>query len=416
MTTAVVDFANPDVVADPYPVLRELQREDPAHWNPALQAWCLTRFGDVDTAFKDMRFSSDRIRPFVQGQSRVAQEDVELLGECLSLWMVFNDPPAHTRLRNLVAQAFTRRAVEALRPQIAALVHELLDAVVERGEMDMIQDFAYPLPASVIADMLGVPRADVDDLKRWSDDLASFVLSSRLNPDKYRIAAASLAEMNAYFAKLVEGRRRKPGEKIIDNLIRAHDGEDRLTIEELLASCVLLLFAGHETTTHFIGNGTRALALHPDQRAVMAERHGDTNFLRNALNELMRWDGPTLSMVRVMREDVTLHGRTLAEGERVYLLVAGANRDETVFERPERLDLARRNANKQIGFGSGIHLCLGAHLARLEGEVAFPIILERLREIALSGIDLEWSDSFVIRGMMQLPVTFWPGKRVNPAH
>lgn len=403
MDHVAADFRAPDVIGDPYPLMARLRAEDPAHYNPRLQAWCLTRFEDVDRAFKDLRLSSDRIRPFVSGQSQADPADVAVLGDCLSLWMVFNDAPMHTRLRALVNQAFSRRAVEALRPVIAGLVHDLIDALPD-GEIDLIRSVAYPLPAQVIATMLGVPREDVDALKQWSDDLASFVLASRLNPDKYRVAAASLGAMNAYFARLIDTRRRAPGERIIDSLIAAHEGEDRLGRDELIASCVLLLFAGHETTTHFIANGIRALALHPDQMAALVTRHKDAAFLRNALNELLRWDGPSLSQLRVLDADIALHGATLRRGERVYLMIAGANRDERVFDQPDRLDLARPNAAKQLAFGAGVHLCLGAHLARLEGEVAFPILLDRLRGLRLAAPQADWTDSLIIRGMQALPV------------
>lgn len=408
MTAVVtpVDFASAEAIRDPYALLARLRREEPVHWNGRLGAWCLSTHADVERAFKDARLSSDRIRPFVAGQTRADPADARLLGDCLGLWMVFNDPPAHTRLRGLVAQAFTRRAVEALRPQVTELVHELVDTVAARGRMDLIADFAYPLPATVIADMLGVPRADVDDLKRWSDDLAAFVLSSRIRPEKYAVAAASLAEMNAYFERLVALRRARPGAEIIDGLIAAHAGEDRLTLEELLASCVLLLFAGHETTTHFIANGMRALALHPEAMARLRADAGDKDLLRNALNELLRWDGPSISQLRVASEDLEWGGRRIARGDRVYLFIAGANRDEAVFRDPDVLDLARPNANRQLAFGSGIHLCLGAHLARLEGEVAFPVLAERLAGLEVEEDEPEWSDSLVIRGMRRLPVRF----------
>jgi len=406
MTAQQVDFASPAAIRDPYTLLRRLHHADPVHWNDRLGAWCLTTFADVERAFKDERFSSDRIRPFVAAQSRARKDDVVVLGDCLSLWMVFNDPPSHTRLRDLVAKAFTRRAVEALRPGIAGIVHDLLDRVAGAGQMDVIADFAYPLPATVIADMLGVPREDVDDLKRWSDDLATFVLSARIRSDKYAVAAASLAAMLDYFAALVEQRRRTPGQDIIDDLIAAHDGEDRLSLEELLASCVLLLFAGHETTTHFLANAFWSLVRHPDQHADFRSHWSNPPFLRNALNELLRWEGPSIAQLRIVNADLDLAGRRLTKGERAYLFIAGANHDATVFATPERLDLRRPEANRQLAFGSGIHLCLGAHLARLEGEVALPILVERLSNIVLKDAEPAWTDSLVIRGMASCPIRF----------
>lgn len=398
------DFRDPALIADPYPALAALRDAEPVHWNPGLNAWVLTRHADIDRAFKDPRFSSDRIRPFVAGQRQADPADARLLGDCLSLWMVFNDPPLHTRLRALVNQAFSRRAVEALRPRIAALVADLLAPLPARGEVEVIEAIAWPLPALVIAELLGVPRDDLEDLKRWSDDLAAFVLAARLDPGRHARAAAALARMNAYFADLIAARRRAPGERILDALIAAHDGEDRLSLDELLASCVLLLFAGHETTAHFFGNGLRALALHPDAAARL--RGAPPEALRTALNELLRWDGPSTSQVRVLAADVALHGVTMPAGARVYLMLLAANRDPAVFADPDRLDLARPEAARHLTFGAGIHVCLGAHLARLEGEVALPLLLDRLGRLAPTGAPEDWSDSLVIRGLTRLPLRY----------
>jgi cytochrome P450 len=208
--------------------------------------------------------------------------------------------------------------------------------------------------------------------------------------------------MNAYFVDLIAARRRAPGERILDALIAAHDGEDRLSLDELLAACVLLLFAGHETTAHFFGNGLRALALHPEAAAMLRGATGEG--LRTALNELLRWDGPSTSQVRVLAQDVVLHGVTMPAGARVYLMLLAANRDPAVFPDPDRLDLSRAQAARHLTFGAGIHVCLGAHLARLEGEVAFPFLLDRLGTLAPTDAPEEWSDSLVIRGLRRLPL------------
>lgn len=398
-----VDFASADSIRDPYPLLRHLQERDPVHWNAGLGAWCLTRYADVEQAFRAPYLSADRIRPVMPDARRDPGSDLATLRSCLSLWMVFNDPPVHSRLRSLVSQAFTRRAIEALRPVITGIAGELLDNM--NGEFDVVADFAYPLPAMVIAEMLGVPRQDVAKLKKWSDNLAAFVLVSRTNPQKHAVAAASLREMNEYFAQLISARRGLPGDRIIDDLIRAHDSDDALSLEELVASCVLLLFAGHETTTHFLANSVRALLVNPGQHAVFVERLGDVDFLRNALHELLRWDGPSISQPRIVSADAELMGRNLVAGDRIYLLIAGANRDPEVFASPDRLDLCRSNASKQIAFGSGIHLCLGAHLARLEGEIALPMLMTRFRHLRLADADQEWEDNFIIRGMKALIVS-----------
>jgi cytochrome P450 len=405
-----IDFSTPETIADPFPALHHLLEHDPIHWNQPMKSWCLTRYHDVSAAYQDPRFSADRIRPFVErqraGSDPASAEQLEQLGDCIGLWLVFNDPPTHTRLRKLTAKAFNRRSMLALRPNIERLVDELIDQIIERGEMDFVRDFAYPLPANVIADLLGVPREHVEDLKRWSDDLAQFVLSSRANPEKYPRAAFGLQQMNALFGELIRQRRRRPGDDVIDLLIAASDHDDHLSETELLAFCVLLLFAGHETTTHFFANGLRALLLHPEQLEDLRSHLDQPALVMNALHEMLRWDGPVIAVSRLLAEDIELDGKPLRRGERAYLFSAAANRDPDMFAAPERFDIRRREADRMLSFGFGLHLCLGIHLARLEGAIGFPRLLRRLQQLRLSGDDLQWTDTMVIRGPKTLPVRF----------
>jgi cytochrome P450 len=405
-----LDFSSAELIRNPWPAFLWLREHDPVHWNAALGGWCLTRYADITAVMKDARFSSDRIRPFVKHQKRAPAEVVKPLGDVLSLWMTFNDPPLHTRLRKLSNKAFTPKAIADLRPAIGEIVDELLKALMAardgRGEVDFIAHFAYPLPAYVIAHILGIPRSDITQLKSWSDDIAAFVLVSRNDPDKYERASKSLGAMCAYFRELIQARRGRSSGKVIDDLIAAHDEADALSLEELVSTSVLLLFAGHETTTHFLANGVWALLTHPDQRALLSQRleqqEGARQHLDNALDEMLRWDGPSISQLRVMAEDVQLHGRTLSKGQRVFLFQAAANRDAAEFVQPDVFDISRSDARKHITFGYGIHFCLGAHLAKLEGEVAFPKLLPLLAQTALVDHQPRWSDSLVIRGMESL--------------
>jgi cytochrome P450 len=323
--------------------------------------------------------------------------------------MVFNDPPSHTRLRALVNKAFTRAAVDALRPRIDAIVGRLLARIDAGAPFDFVGAFAYALPAHVIADMLGVPEQDVERLKHWSDDLAQFVLTSRVQPDKYATAARSLREMNGYFAALIEQRRRAPGDRIVDALIAAHDGTDLLSTEELVASCVLLLFAGHETTTHFFSSTLYAwLAAGGDWAALRARM--SPAFVRALSDEALRWEGPGLSMSRVAREDFEWHGARLHAGDRVYLFIASGNRDPAAFDDPDRFDPGRFAADpaaskRLLTFGHGLHLCLGMYLARIEAEVAWPRLAERFAHLRRADdAPLGWIDTLVIRGLARLPV------------
>ena len=405
------DLRSPQFIADPFPVLAELRRRDPVHWNDSLGGWVLTRYQDVREGLRDKRLSADRIRPFLDHLDAADRSRIAELGDTLAMWAVFTDPPVHTRLRGLMNKAFTTRAIEGLAPNIQAIVDELLDAVVTEGRMDAIRDFAYPLPATVIADMLGVPRRDVDSLKQWSDDLAAFVLTSRANPDRYRVAALSIREMVAYFEELVEIRRRDPGDDVTSGLIAAHQAGDRLSVAELVANSILMLFAGHETTTQLIGNGLLALLRHPDELARLKARRHDRAAVRNAVEEMLRFDGPTLASVRVVDRRFELDGKPLAPGERVFLFNAAANRDPAVFPEPDRFAIDRPEAARNVAFGYGLHFCIGAPLARLEGEIAFATLLDRLDDLALVQPTPDWSDSLNVRGVHALEVAFTPAAK-----
>ena len=396
------DPRRPEVLADPYPVLRHLQDDDPVHWSEILGGWVLTRYDDVKAALGDPRLSSDRITPFVNHYAKGGGGELGELGRLVGLWAVFTDPPTHTRLRGLMNRAFTSRAVEQLRPRIVDIVAELLEAVQPHGRMDVIRDFAYPLPITVIAEMIGVPRDDREAFKGWSDELAAFIGSALATPDKYQRAARAIAAMAEYFRRMIPARRAIPCEDIMSALVTARDREDRLGEDELVASCILLLFAGHETTTNLIGNGVLALLRHPAQARALRD-HAD--LAGSAVEEILRYDGPTPTMVRVAVEDIELQGRIIRRGDRVFTMINAANRDPRQFAEPDRLDLARAN-NRHIAFGYGIHFCLGAPLARLEAQIALPALLRALGEPALDVGEPAWLDSLVFRGVKSLPVKF----------
>jgi cytochrome P450 len=412
MQATEADFLAPEAIRNPYPLLHRLMDEAPAHFNPGLRAWVLTRYDDVVDAFRDHRLSSDRISPFAAHQTRLPAALAEELSRCVGLWMVFNDAPDHTRLRALAQRAFGPGAIRAMRPVVAAIASELIDGMIEKsavGEpVDFLADFAFPLPGRVIAEILGVPPEDMGRLKGWSDELALFVLTSRATPDKYQRAAAALAQMNAYFAEIVARRRREPGERVIDELIAAEAAGDKLDLDEVIATCVLLLFAGHETTTHFFANGLWALATHREQETDLRTHRADPGIVANAVHEMLRWDGPSIGLSRVAAETHERVGVRLDAGDRVFLMVNAANRDPRVFPEPDRFDIRRDNARRQIAFGHGAHVCLCANLARLEGETAWPILLDRLARIDPLVDVPEWSDSIVTRSMKRLPVRIHP--------
>lgn len=395
------DPRRPETIADPFPVFRVLRDHAPVYWSDILGGWVLTRYEDVKLALSDRRFSADRIRPFFNALPEGPRAEYRELGESIARWAVFHDPPEHTRLRGLMNKAFTGAAIEKLEGRIQAIVDELLNRVGPAGERDLIADFAYPLPASVILEMLGLPRADLDQIKSWSDELAHFVGSSVNTPDKYVRATSSIREMNAYFRAAIERHRARPGDDLLTALIEAREKGAVLGDDELIAICVLLVFAGHETTTNLIGNGILSLLRHPDELDRL--RTGGTT-IEAALEELLRYDGPAAAGVRVAKEAILLHGVTIEEGDRVFAMLHAANRDERVFADPDRLDLGRRE-NRHLSFGHGIHFCIGAPLARLEGRIALQSLLARYPRMRLMDPNPPWSDSLVLRGVRSLPVS-----------
>jgi cytochrome P450 len=404
MAAMQFSLADPVVNADPFPIFRRLQDEDPVHWSDAVRGWNITRYDDVRAIALDREMSADRVRPFFEVLPNAEQRKLADLRHYLTLWAVFKDAPDHTRLRGLMNRAFTPRAVEALRPNIERIVDDLLDANVERGEADLIADFAYPLPASVIMDMLGVPRSDLGVMKVWSDDIALFVGIARTTPGKHARAQAGTREMAAYFRRLVAERRKAPRDDMISALIAAEEEAQHLSEDEIVATCILLLFAGHETTANLIGNGVLALLRHPEQLAKLRAR---PELAASAVEECLRYDGPSGALARVVAVEQEMHGRHLKQGDRVYAWMNAANRDPRRFVDPDRFDVERTD-NRHLTFGHGAHFCLGAPLARLEAQIAFPRILARLDRMALAADEFDWIDSLILRGVKRLPVTFVP--------
>jgi cytochrome P450 len=404
--TVDYDPRRPETIADPFPIFAELRRRDPVHWSDVLGGWVLTRYRDVRLALTDARFSADRITPFRDHLAPDARAQIAELLKTLGLWAVFNDAPAHTRRRGLLNKAFTPRAVMALRPLIERIVTHLISRVAARGEFDLIAGFAYPLPASVIAGMIGVPIEDLDRFKTWSDEIAAFVGSALATPDKRERGERGVREMSAYFRAIIAEHRKQPREDILSALLAAEEQGSGFSEDEVVASCILLLFAGHETTTNLVGNGMLALLRHPE--AVAALR-GDRALAQSAVEEMLRYDGPTQAMTRIALEDVR-HDDTvpvIRAGDRVFALLNAANRDPQVFAEPDRFDVTRGDT-RHISFGFGMHFCLGAPLARLEGQIAVAALVERLPDLALATDAPQWSDSFVLRGVKSLPVRSRP--------
>jgi pimeloyl-[acyl-carrier protein] synthase len=388
---------DPEFIADPYPTYHRLRAEDPVHLSPR-GFWVLTRYEDVVLALRDPRLAKEAILAFVAARYGV---DVP---PGVGLSMLDRDPPDHTRLRGLVSKAFTPRVVEGLRPHIQEIVDRLLDDVVGAGSMDLIEEFAYPLPVIVICEMLGVPVEDRERFKNWSDDIARGLDAVMLPPgsEVSRRSTASRHALGQYFRELIAKRRASPRGDVLSALIAAEEAGDKLSEDELLSTCVLLLIAGHETTVNLIGNGTLALLRHPGELRRLRENPG---LIGGAVEELLRYDGPVQRTARMPSSDITIGGRTIAKGEMVMTFIGAADRDPAQFPDPDRLDITRTD-NRHIAFGWGIHFCLGAPLARVEGQIAINTLVQRLPKLALATERPEHRESLTLRGLKSLPVTF----------
>ncbi|PWV75596.1 Cytochrome P450 [Prauserella marina] len=399
-TLELDDMLGGERLADPYPHFAEMLRDNPVHWNERYQAWFLHKHADVLWALRHPAFSSDRVRPVFEThlseEKRAARAPTF---EVLRHWMVFLDPPEHTRLRKLVMPAFSPKRVATWRPRVEQVVKETLATLENRQRFDFVTDFAYPIPAIVVAELIGVPAEDRDMFKKWSDDILTLVFGAQGEPGRRERAQQGLIELTGYLADLIARIRENPGDDVISSLVTAHDVDPPLDDKEIISTCALLVFGGHETTTNLIANGTRQLLLHPDQWRLLRD---EPERIGTAVEELLRFDGPSRLEQRLLAEDVELRGTTLRKGDNVFLVQSAANRDPEVFERPHELDITRQ-PNQHVGFGFGVHHCLGNFLARLEAQIAFPAVLDAMPDLALDGPE-EWHTTMMSRGMKTMPV------------
>ena len=388
---------DPEFLADPYPTYRRLRDEDPVHHSP-LDFWVLTRYDDVATVLRDPRFIKEPLVSMVAARFGVS------VPPGVGLSMLDRDPPDHTRLRSLVSKAFTPRVVEGLRPRIQKMVDDLITRAEAVGTMDLIEEFAYPIPVNVICEMLGVPVEDHERFKGWSLDIARGLDSVWLPPESEipKRSGAARHAIGDYMRGLIAERRAAPRGDLLSALIAAEEAGDKLSEDELIATCILLLIAGHETTVNLIGNGTLALLRHPEQLRRLRETPG---LITSAVEELLRYDGPVQRTARITSTEVTIGGRTIPKGEMVMPFIGAADRDPSQFPDPDRLDLGRTD-NRHIAFGWGIHFCLGAPLARVEGQIAIDTLVRRLPRLALVNDEPEHRQSLTLRGLKALPVTF----------
>ena len=396
---SLVRLLEPEVLANPYPLYHKLRTEDPVHWDRFLQTWVVTRYVDVVDVLHS--FSADRT-PTPAQLSAMGLAGLNPIAEVMVKQMLFMDAPAHTRLRGLAAVAFTPQRVRALRSHIQEIVDRLLDEVVRRGEMDVIADFAAPMPAIVTAEMLGVPTKDHVDLKKWSADFAEMLGNFQHNPDRIPRVLESTNRLVDYFKNAIASMREHPREGLIHSFMTAEMDGDRLSEEEIVANCIVTMVGGQETTTNLIGNGLLTLLRNPDRLEELRE---DVDLVPSAVEELLRYESPSQDTGRIARKDVEMGGKKIRKGQAVMAMMAAANRDPERFPDPDTLMLDRKD-NKHVAFGWSSHFCFGAPLARTEAQISFETLLRRLPNLKLATNELTWRTNSGLRGLTKLPVTF----------
>ena len=397
---------DPEVLANPYPLFRRLRTEAPVHWDAFLHTWIVTRYVDVLHVLHT--FSAERTHT-PEKLRAIGLIDMCPIAQLMVQQMLFMDPPAHTRLRSLASQAFSPARVAVLRSHIREIVSRLLDQVQSRGEMDMIHDLAEPLPSIVTAEMLGVPVEDRHRLKTWSANFAEMLGNFQHNPEHAPRMLQTVREMTDYFGDTIRRQKKQPREGLVHSLMIAEVDGDRLTEEEIIATSIVTMVGGLETTTNLIGNGVLTLLRNTDE---MKRLRDDLSLIPSAVEEMLRYESPSQHTGRLAREDIELGGRTIRKGQAVMAVMAAANRDPERFPDPDRFDITRTD-NRHLAFGYAAHFCFGAALARVEGQEAFDAIVRRLHNLQLPPCRLVWRNNLGLRGLTALPVTFEPSHNEN---
>ncbi len=392
---------DPAVLADPYPLYRHLREEDPVHWDPYLHAWVITRYDDVVTVLT--HFSADRT-PSPEFFEALGAAQFTPVAHVMVKQMLFLDPPAHSRLRKLAAPAFMPARVRPLRHHIQKIAGRLIDDVLARGtgRMEMLRDFAEPLPAIVTAEMLGVPVEDHRKLKEWSATFAGILGNFQHNPDELERILDAVDRLTAYFEEAILQRRQQPRDGLVQALMSSEVDGDRLTDEEIIANCIITMVGGQETTTNLIANGILSLLRNPEQ---LARLRAQPQIISDAVEELLRYESPTQHTARVAPGDFVLGDKQMKKGQAVIAVLAAGNRDPQRFPDPDRLTLDRPD-NRHLAFGWAAHFCFGAPLARLEAQIAFETVLRRFARLDLTEDELTWRENLALRGLKALPLRY----------
>lgn len=394
---------SPEMRRSPYAIYARIRAEAPVHYAEAFDSFCITRYADVAAAFRDPRLSASRGGKFGVGLSDEQRARILPLARNLSSWALLIDPPDHTRIRGLITKAFTPRVIARLREPIVELTKVLVDDAVARAEggtIDVVRDLASPLPVIVIGDLLGLPRDDRHKLKDWSDALAAFLGAGRPTLETAERASRGIVEMEAYFREALAQRRRAPGEDLLSTLVAAEENGTFLAEQELLSTCAMLLFGGHETTTNLIANAVHSLLSHPAELERLREA---PDAIPNAIEEVLRFESPVQRMGRIAKTDLEIGGVRIPAASRVYMFMGAAHRDPDEFADPDRLDVMRKDV-RHFALGLGAHYCVGAALGRMEAHAALAELVRRFPLMERAYEEPAWHDNVTIRGPATLPV------------
>ncbi len=392
-----------EILQDPYPAYARLHEEGPLHYldvDGKWALWSIVSHAECSSAAKDPRLSAKRSQQMILSLPLSAQSEFSELARMLGLWLIFMDPPEHTRLRKLLNKGFSPAAIESLRPQVEAIVAQMLKPLQHASEVELMHEFANPMPVRIILEMLGIPQELRDTFVNWSRDIAVFRGSPDRTAEQARAAQDALLALTEFFRKTVAERRHNKGNDLISLLIDIEEEGEVLTEEELYAQCIALLFAGHETTRNLIGNGMYTLLRHPEETAELRE---NPEIIRSAVEEILRYESPVQLTARVLKEDVEICGQHIPKKWSVLCMLGAANRDPKRFKEPNQLDLKRLN-NQHLAFSAGPHACIGGQLARLEGQIALMNLVQRFPDMKLIGPRPEWAPTFGFRGLKSLSV------------
>lgn len=397
------DLTRPEIRAHPYPFYAQLREHDPIHWDEEMGFWALTRYADIARVYASPHFS--RARGLMHNFERLTPDEkriAEPVYDSFARTLMYSDPPSHTRLRELMSLPFGPRHVGQMKEAVAAIVDELLDRAEPQGAMDIVRDFAHPLPVLVIADLVGLPRSDWAQFKAWSDDLFAVLGTMQHSEELLRRAADSLREMSEYILRISRGKQPGGYKDLISYMTSAMHAGAELSEEEMVANLGVLLGAGHETTSNLIGTGILSLLGHPEQMRRLRE---EPALIENAVEEMLRHESPVQIAYRAASRDFEIGGRIIREGQIVNLILGAGNRDPKRYANPDQFDITRR-VGRHLAFGMGIHFCLGSHLVRLEASLALEALLRRFPSLRLETEDLDWQAQPIFRGLLSLPVSF----------